>query len=132
MFRSIAVLALVAGLTAPALAQDAVRTERVYFARGTSSAALAGTLRGDATVDYVVGAREGQTMTVSLRASNASAYFNVLPPGSEGEAIDGAANTTRWSGVLPASGDFKVRVYLMRNAARRGETANYTLNIGVR
>lgn len=56
----------------------------------------------------------------------------MLPPGSQGEAIDGAANVTRWTGALPSSGDFRVRVYLMRNAARRGETANYTLNVGVR
>lgn len=76
MFRSLAVFALVAGMTVPALAQDAVRTERVQFARGASSASLTGTLRGNTTIDYVIGARAGQTMTVSMCTSNASAYFN--------------------------------------------------------
>jgi hypothetical protein len=32
---------------------------------------------------------------------------------------------------LPADGEYKLRVYLMRSAARRGETANYTLTVGI-
>jgi hypothetical protein len=35
-----------------------------------------------------------------------------------------------YSGVLPADGDYVVRVYLMRPAARRGESSNYTVTIG--
>jgi len=34
--------------------------------------------------------------------------------------------------VLPASGDYKVSVYLMRNAAHRGESAKYTLTVAVK
>jgi len=33
--------------------------------------------------------------------------------------------------ALPTDGTYVVRVYLMRNAARRGETAQYTLTVGV-
>ena len=33
--------------------------------------------------------------------------------------------------ALPTDGIYVVRVYLMRNAARRGETAQYTLTVGV-
>jgi hypothetical protein len=33
--------------------------------------------------------------------------------------------------MLPADGDYKVRVYLMRNAARRNEASDYTLTISV-
>jgi hypothetical protein len=33
--------------------------------------------------------------------------------------------------VLPADGTCVVRLYLMRNAARRNETSNYTLTLGV-
>jgi hypothetical protein len=29
--------------------------------------------------------------------------------------------------MLPASGDYVVRVYLMRNAARRGETCDFRI-----
>ena len=71
-------------------------------------------------------------MTVSLKTSNASNYFNVLPPGSTGEAIFiGSSGGNRWQGVLAADGEYKIRVYLMRNAARRNETAKYSLTVGV-
>ena len=78
------------------------------------------------------GARRGQTLSVRMQTSNASAYFNVLPRGGDGTALEGAANVVDWRGVLPANGDYVVRVYLMRNAARRDEHANYTLTVGVR
>jgi hypothetical protein len=35
----------------------------------------------------------------------------------------------QFEGVLPASGDYKLRVYLMRSAARRDEIANYRLEM---
>jgi len=63
MFRyaALAASALVAmgGIAVPAVAQDHGRTERVQFARGTSSATLQGNVHGYDSVDYVVGARRG-------------------------------------------------------------------------
>jgi len=35
----------------------------------------------------------------------------------------------QFEGVLPASGDYKLRVYLMRSAARRDAIANYRLEM---
>lgn len=35
------------------------------------------------------------------------------------------------AGTLPVDGDYTVRVYLMRSAARRNETAEYTLTVGI-
>jgi hypothetical protein len=117
----------------PALAQDGIRTERVQFKAGTSGASLKGRIKGDQTVDYKLGAKAGQTMTVSLKGSNSSNYFNVLPPGSTGEAIfvGSSAVVQKFEGTLPADGDYTVRVYLMRNAARRNEASDYTLDIGI-
>jgi len=43
----------------------------------------------------------------------------------------GSTEGNRFSGTLTASGRHTVQVYLMRNAARRNEVANYTINIGV-
>lgn len=124
--------ALVSAFALPAAAQDHTRTERVQFARGTSSATLHGNVHGYDAVDYVIGARRGQTLNVRMQTTNASAYFNVLPRSGDGTALEGAANVVDWRGVLPASGDYVVRVYLMRNAARRDEHANYSLTVGVR
>jgi hypothetical protein len=71
-------------------------------------------------------------MSVALKTSNGANYFNVLPPGSTGEAIFiGSTSGNDWTGPLPADGEYTVRVYLMRSAARRNETADYTLTVGI-
>jgi hypothetical protein len=129
-----AVFALAAVLAAalPAVAQDHSRTERIQFARGASSATLHGYIHGYDTVDYVLGARGGQTLTVRLQPTNASAYFNVTRQGAAEALFVGSTTGNQFTGRLPASGDYVVRVYLMRNAARRDEHANYTLTVGVR
>lgn len=127
----IATVAVLAVAVGPAIAQAPVRSERVQFPRGTSSTVLRGTIRGDQGVDYVVGARAGQTITVSLRSAAGSLYFNVLPPRSQQAIFNGSVGGARFTGALPVSGDYRVRVYLMRNAARRGERAEYALSVAV-
>ena len=133
MFRSAFALSLAAALcVAPAMAQDHSRTERVQFARGTSSTTLHGNIHGYDTVDYVLGARGGQTLNVRLQPSNASAYFNVTKQGADETLFVGSTSGNQFSSRLPSNGDYVVRVYLMRNAARRDEHANYTLTVGIR
>jgi hypothetical protein len=128
---SFAIGALAAlGATASLYAQSGIRSERVQFAKGTSSKVIKASIKGDATVDYLVGARAGQTLTVSFVTSNTSAYFNVLPPASGQALFVGSVSGNSFRGAAPATGDYRIRVYLMRNAARRNETANYTLTIG--
>ncbi|NOT54452.1 MAG: hypothetical protein HOP18_07595 [Deltaproteobacteria bacterium] len=114
-----------------ALAQDGIITKRVQFASGKSSSTMKGTLKGDEIRDYVLGAKAGQTMRVTLKTNNGANYFNVLPPGSEAALFVGSSAGNEWTGTLPADGDYKVRVYLMRSAARRNETAKYTLAVGI-
>ena len=71
-------------------------------------------------------------MSVKLKSSNAANYFNVLPPGSQDVAIIvGSSDGNEWSGSLETDGEYTVRVYLMRSAARRNETASYTLTVGI-
>ena len=43
----------------------------------------------------------------------------------------GSVKGNRFEGDLPASGDYTIRVYLYRNAARRGESANYSLEVAI-
>jgi hypothetical protein len=71
-------------------------------------------------------------MTVNLKTSHPAAYFNVLPPGSNDEAIfTGQVAGPHFEGKLPQDGDYKIRVYLMPSAARRSESAKYTLTAKV-
>jgi hypothetical protein len=130
LFAAAAALALLPSVSAAA--QPATpRQERVAFARGASSATVKGHVKGDADVDYLVRAAAGQTLSVSLKVSNRSNYFNVLPPGSQDVAMHVGQTGEAYTGMLPADGDYKVRVYLMRNAARRNEVSNYELTVTV-
>jgi hypothetical protein len=135
MVRTVAVgaaAAIVLLQSVPAAAQPAPpRQERVTFAKGASSATIKGQVKGDADVDYLVRAAAGQTITVSLKVSNRSNYFNVLPPGSADAAMYVGQTGEAYTGMLPTDGDYKVRVYLMRNAARRNEVSDFTLTITV-
>lgn len=114
------------------LAADRIETRPVHFSQGASSATIEGSLQGDRTIDYTLRARSGQTMTVGIKTDNESNYFNVLPPGSNDVAVFvGSNGGNAWSGTLDADGVYKIRVYLMRNAARRNEKARYTLSVAI-
>ncbi len=114
------------------LAQPASAQQRtvVSFAKGASSATLKGSIKGDQDHSYLVDVRAGQTLTVDFKPSNAAAYFNVTAPGADSAMFIGSTSGNRFSGPVTVSGSHVVQVYLMRNAARRNETANYTLTIG--
>lgn len=126
---------LVAGLvlaTLPAAAQSPIQTKTVQFKKGESGASIKGALKGDQSIDYKLTAGAGQTMVIKFAPSNASAYFNLLPPGSQGEAIHiGSSAGNEFAGELQTGGPYTIRVYLMRNAARRNESTQYTLDVGV-
>lgn len=110
----------------------AIQTKPVQFKKGDSSTTITGSLKGDQTVDYTLRAKAGQTMSVSFKPSNDAAYFNVLPPGSTGEEIFvGSTSGSDWAGTLPADGEYKVRTYLMRSAARRNEATSFTLTVAI-
>jgi hypothetical protein len=124
-------LALLFAASSPAArAGSDIRTERVHFAKGATSAVVEGTISGYQIVDYVLGASKGQSMNVSMATKNTAAYFNILAPGeTEVAFFNGSVSENQYEGVLPATGDYKIRVYMMRSAARRSETANYRLEM---
>jgi hypothetical protein len=108
-----------------------IRQEKIRFGKGRSGTTITGMIKGYQSVDYHLSAGEGQTMVVVFNPSNFSAYFNVLPPGSDTAIFVGSISGNRFEGRLPADGVYTIRVYLTRNAARRNETARYTLKVGV-
>jgi hypothetical protein len=121
---------LLAASSPEARADGDIRTERVHFAKGATSAIVEGTIKGYQTVDYVLGASKGQSMNVSMATKNTATYFNILAPGeTEVSFFNGSTSENQYEGVLPATGDYKIRVYMMRSAARRNEAANYRLEM---
>lgn len=131
MNKLLASIMAVLVLAGTAFAGSGIRVERVQFAKGNTSAFIKGKLKGDADVDYLVNAGAGQTIAVSLKGSNRMNYFNVLPPGSDDVAMHVGDTGEDYSGMLPDDGDYKVRVYLVRAAARRNESSDYTVTISV-
>ncbi len=124
--------ALIAIATSPALARDEIRTEKVEFKRGATSATINGKIKGYEGVDYVLEASEGQQMKVSMATDNLANYFNILAPGEENQAMFiGSTSGNQFEGTLPKSGAYKIRVYMMRSAARREEVANYRLEMSI-
>lgn len=135
---TIAVLLGLAALQPAGLAaQDApTRTEQVRFEAGTTGASLSGQITGREFVTYTLGAEAGQRMTIALASNNTAAYFNLYEPGrgpgDEALAIgEMQPEINRFDGVLPTSGVYTVSVFLYRNAARDGETADYTLDLSI-
>jgi hypothetical protein len=114
-----------------ASAQVDIRQEQIQFEKGTSGATITDRIKGREIVDYQLRASEGQSMVVVFKPSNLSAYFNVLPPGSPTAIFIGSISGNRFDGVLPTNGVYTIRVYLMRSAARRHESATYTLAVGI-
>lgn len=130
---TIAALALLlVGSLVPASAEDDIRKERVQFKRGAESAVIEDSITGYDIVDYLLGAKAGQAMSVSLSTDNNANYFNVMAPGeTELAMFVGSISGNEFEAVLPADGDYTLRVYLMRNAARRNEMANYRLEMNI-
>ncbi|MDV5168387.1 hypothetical protein [Photobacterium rosenbergii] len=111
-------------------ASDDIRSERVQFQPGSNNAVIESSITGYEVVDYLLGARAGQTMNVSLATKHTATYFNILAPGENAEAMfNGSINENQFEGALPSSGDYKIRVYMMRSAARRNEVAPYRLEV---
>ena len=127
-----ALLAL--GLSLPASAQ---MSSPIHFAKGADHAVLSGTIAGHEYHDYVLRARAGQTMDVKLTVTgtngDGSAFFNILPPGSDGVAIFNGSTSADGSGrvKLPADGEYRVRVYLMGNDKDAGKTVGYSVRVSI-
>jgi uncharacterized protein YraI len=110
------IAALLLLLALPATAQ--IEARRVQFAPGASSATVAGELQGARIVDYLLNARAGQAANISMAASTGIAAFDVLVPSARAVTLHvGSRDGNQYEGVLPASGDYRVRVYLTGNQA---------------
>jgi hypothetical protein len=126
---ALASLVLLGSIGAPAQAE--IRAQEIRFAKGASAASVKGRIQGDQTIDYRLRARAGQTLTVVFKPGNPSAYFNLLPPGSETALFVGSTSGHRFEGALPADGVYTIRTYLMRSAARRNEAASFALDVAI-
>ncbi|MDI3395830.1 hypothetical protein QLG10_25685 [Pseudomonas sp. V98_8] len=129
--QTLALLAAMVYLPAQAASEVAPRVEHVVFKNGADSATFSDSIKGRLTAEYRLRAKAGQMLTVDLKPSNASAYFNITAKGEEYALFNGSIMGNHFLGPLPADGQYVVQVYLMRNAARRNEVANYSLSLNL-
>lgn len=121
---------IVIGLPAMAFAASEPRIRHLSFKDG--HATVTGRIKGDADVDYRFSGAAGETAAIALTTNHRANYFNLMAPGETQTAFFvGSTSGDHYDGVLPTSGDYTVRVYLMRSAARRREAANYRLTISL-
>lgn len=121
----LAALACIAG----AVAAQAPRSERLQFDAEGTLAVATGRITGSDGIDLLLEARGGERIVAVLEAG-ANGYFNVVPPGSSGEAIFiGSTQGERFEGTLDARGEYRFRIYQMRASGRRGEAFDYTLRV---
>lgn len=126
---------LLSGGIAPGLwpdqasAQD--RSERISFETGRSSRTVRDTISGYEGIDYILHVRAGQRLAATFRTDNCSSYFNIKAQGSSEALFNGSTSGDLGDVIVPSDGDYVVEVYLMRNAARRGESARFSLTVEV-
>lgn len=125
----LACLALAGGvIAAPVLAQT---VSRIAFAKGNDNASVKGTIKGKAYRDYKLAVGNGQKLGVSLTGSS-SVNFNILPPGSKGEAVyNSSVEGNDATGIRTVKGDYTIRVYLMGAAETSGKAYPYQLSVSV-
>jgi hypothetical protein len=120
----LAILIALLALAPSAQAQD--RVERVRFQRGSTGATVTDAIVRGETVRYVLGARAGQRLTISIRSAESNAVFAV-GMGNGSEPVGGwPASYTEFTGRLAESGDYVVEV-----GSTRGN-ATYTVTFGIR
>jgi Periplasmic lysozyme inhibitor of I-type lysozyme len=115
--------------SALASADTDIRREPLELESGAAARTVIGEIRGAQGVDYTLRARAGQALDVRFEPSHSAAYFNVLPPGSDVAIFVGSISGNHFEGALPADGVYTLRVYLTRSAARRNESARYSLRV---
>ncbi len=127
--------ALLAGLwltVAPAAHAAEVRTVQVHFAHGMTGTTLSGQISGREAVHYLLGLRAGQMLRVVLHGGD-SVGFNVFEPGHvpgrDGALYIGETGGPQMEMRTSHNGDYLIQVFLNRAAARRGERANYRLEV---
>ena len=82
IIAAIGLAALIVPVAAATAQIQTPRRERVTLAAGSTSTTIKGAIRSHESIDYLVGVKAGQPLTVAMTASNASARFNILPEGS--------------------------------------------------
>ncbi len=128
--RRVLIAAAAVALIPAAVSQDAERRVPVVLDEHDTHR-LEDTISDFESVSYVVTLRQGQSLRVLLATNNASNCFDIYEPDAAKPIYIGgdSGNTHELHAQRP--GNYRIRVFLLRLAARDGQSAQYTLELKV-
>ncbi|MEM7799038.1 MAG: Ig-like domain-containing protein [Chloroflexota bacterium] len=110
------------------LTQDEVAVDeqllRIVFAPNESAGEVQGLIDVGDRVSYLLGASEGQEMSVEVLSPGSNVAFSVLD-GSGNVIGTVTADRPRWTGLLPETGDYKIELRAV------GDNAGYVMTVRV-
>jgi len=113
--------------------QNEQRSERVRLsetpAKGTEAAQVTASISGYQTVEYLVDGKTGQSLRVQIASDNAHNLFRIKAPAAVRAMYTSRPGSAAFDATLPRDGTYRVVVFLLRRAARDGESAQFSLDI---
>jgi hypothetical protein len=129
--RRILATAVAATLAATAFSQDVARQARLALEAGQASTHIEDSIEAFESVSYVVPLQAGQTLQVALASSNLAQVFDIHAPDAAKPVFVGGESGNAARLTAKITGEFVIRVYLLRFAARDGQSARYTMEVKV-
>lgn len=127
MIVAATVAAMAFAVPAQARAEDS--STKITLPAAGKPASYKGSIRGHATAEYVFEAAAGQKARIELDSNNRSTFFNLQQDGKPEALLIGSMKGDTFSGALPGAGTYRVKIYMMRNAARQNITSKYELRV---
>ncbi len=125
----LAIVILITCAAASAQGGGKAEPNRIEFKRGTNSIVLNGTVRGSEEAEYVIAAKKGQKLIITLTSVPAkSSVFQLLGEDNNTLGLEYDANYN-YTGVLPKTGDYFISV--KRPTEAKG-TSKFKLAVTVR
>lgn len=107
----------------------------VTFKKGSYGTVLKGSFKGYDTIHYTVYAKAGQQLALDLIGKNNLAEVNIFAPGDRPGISEAISRSSVDGGsleiTLNETGTYTIQVYQMRNTARRGQVANYNIDLKI-
>jgi hypothetical protein len=122
-------IAIAAVATSNVLPQESEYRVRVTFNESSATRSFDDAIGGFEAVSYVVQLRQGQSLVVSLASNNISNSFDIYAPNESKPVYIGGDSGNFHRLLAKTSGDYRVKVFLLRLAARDNQSAHYTLEL---
>ena len=103
--------------------------QKIQFQKGKSEVTIKDKVQGYEFKEYSIQAKAGQKMTLQVQSSNFDLHLVMFSV--NGKPTDNVEDD-EWSEVLQETGEYRVRVMMNRNGARKkGSHAAYTLHVRI-